>query len=114
MTSPMSTDAAPADIFKQDTRGRVRTPVERREALLEEFERSGVSGAEFARLAGLKYSSFQNWARRRRRGRAEVGVPSGMDQPGTAGASPVSRRRGPVRLFEAVVDSGGYGPGFAE
>jgi hypothetical protein len=38
-----------------DARGRVRVPVERREALLDEFERSGLSGVKFAQMAGLKY-----------------------------------------------------------
>src|SRR5712671_2986033 len=72
MTS--TTPTLPAtEVLKQDRRGRVRTPVDRREALLDEFERSGVSGAEFARLAGLKYSSFQNWVQMRRRARRQAG-----------------------------------------
>ena len=40
-------------VLKSDTRGRVRVPVERREALLDEFERSGLSGLKFAALAGV-------------------------------------------------------------
>ena len=39
-------------ILKTDTRGRVRVPVERREELLKEFDRSGISAMKFARLAG--------------------------------------------------------------
>lgn len=35
--------------------GRVRTPPERREQILEEFERSGMSGSAFAALIGVKY-----------------------------------------------------------
>jgi hypothetical protein len=35
------------EILKTDARGRVATPVARREELLDEFERSGLSGAEF-------------------------------------------------------------------
>lgn len=38
----------PLELLKQDTRGRVRVPRERREALLAEFARSGISGAKFA------------------------------------------------------------------
>jgi transposase len=57
-------------ILKSDRRGRVRVPVERREALLEEFERVGVSAAKFAEMVGLKYSTFANWAQKRRKERA--------------------------------------------
>lgn len=38
--------------------GRVRTPPARKEALLDEFERSGLSGARFAALAGIKCPTF--------------------------------------------------------
>jgi len=39
-------------VLKTDGVGRVRTPVARRESLLDEFERSGLSGPKFATLAG--------------------------------------------------------------
>ena len=55
-------------ILKTDALGRVRTPAARREQLLDEFERSGVSGAKFAGLTGLKYQTFASWVQRRRRG----------------------------------------------
>jgi len=55
--------------LQQDIRGQVRMPVERRKALLEKFERSGASGAKFARLAGIKYATFAGWALKRRRQR---------------------------------------------
>jgi hypothetical protein len=41
-------------VLKSDTVGRVQTPPERRESLWDEFERSGLSGPKFAKLAGLK------------------------------------------------------------
>ena len=44
--------------------------VERREALLDEFERSGLSGVKFAQLAGIKYQTFALWARKRREARS--------------------------------------------
>ena len=40
-------------MLKTDTLGRVRTPVERREALLDEFEGSGMSGVKFAEYFGI-------------------------------------------------------------
>jgi hypothetical protein len=54
-------------ILKTDTTGRVRTPVARRESLLDEFERSGLSGPKFAALAGIKYQTFAAWSLRRRK-----------------------------------------------
>jgi hypothetical protein len=62
-----STIKAEQQILKADELGRVRTPVARRESLLLEFERSGLSGAKFAALAGIKYSTFANWLQKRRR-----------------------------------------------
>ncbi len=50
-----------SEILRRDKRGRVWLKPKRREALLDEFEKSGMSGAQFARLTGVKYSSFQNW-----------------------------------------------------
>jgi len=65
----MTLTIAPVDgeILKRDTAGRVRTPRERREALLMEFDRSGMSGQKFAAWAGMKYTTFANWLQRRRK-----------------------------------------------
>ena len=46
---------------KTDRLGRLCEPRERREELLDEFERSGLAGAEFATLIGVKYSTFAGW-----------------------------------------------------
>ncbi len=45
-------------ILKTDVLGRVKTPPTRREQLLDEFDRGGLSGAKFAELAGIKYQTF--------------------------------------------------------
>ena len=50
-----------------DTRGRVRVTRERREALLTEYERMGMSGAAFARWSGVKYPTLMNWLAQRRK-----------------------------------------------
>jgi DNA-binding transcriptional regulator YiaG len=55
-------------LLKRDVLGRVRTPRAKREEILDEFEGSGVSGAEFAELAGIKYPTLASWIRRRRLG----------------------------------------------
>ena len=52
------------NLLKTDTRGRVRTPRARREAILAEFAASGLSAARFARLAGINYTTFCGWLHR--------------------------------------------------
>ena len=99
----MTSTIAGAEVLKQDARGRVRTPRDRREAILEEFASSGVSGAQFARLAGIKYATFANWVQQRRQKRATLGTATGSSLP--ALNVPVTRE-GPVRLFEALVEEG--------
>lgn len=64
MTSSKSSDNR---ILKVDTLKRVRVPKARREAILDEFERSGLSGAAFAKLHGLKYGTFATWSLKRRK-----------------------------------------------
>lgn len=53
-------------VLPVDTRGRVRVSPERREALLAEFDRSGMTGMAFASWAGIKYSTFSSWIQQRR------------------------------------------------
>ena len=99
-------------ILKRDGLGRVRTPLAQRDALVDAFERSGLSGMKFAALHGVKYPSFANWVqqRKRRRLKAHAGgeghpVPPQDDPAGGAGA--------PLQWWEAVVSegtSGGSGP----
>ena len=62
--------------MKVDVSGRVWTSRERREALLDEFERSGTSAAQFAALVGVKYPTFASWVQMRRRQRG-VGTQAG-------------------------------------
>ena len=69
-----------------DSKGRLRVSREQRRAILEKFEQSGVSAAQFAKLTGLKYSTLAGWRQRHRR----------------------RQRQGPTRrvqLLEAVVTS---------
>lgn len=57
-------------IFKSDKLGRVQLPPERREAILDEFERSGMSGIAFARHHGINYQTFAAWRQRRKKAAA--------------------------------------------
>jgi transposase len=54
-------------IFKTDRLGRVRRTREQKEAVLDEFERSGLSGPKFAALAGVPYQTFATWLQRRKK-----------------------------------------------
>ena len=66
------TNTTPAEIvLKTDVLGRVKTPRARQEALLDEFERSSVSGLKFAALVGVNYQTFATWVQRRRRARGK-------------------------------------------
>jgi hypothetical protein len=76
-------------VLKSDAVGRVQTPPERRESLLDEFERSGLSGPKFAKLAGLKYQTFAAWVTRRRKQRGD--------------SKPAIKPDDPVQWLEAVV-----------
>src|SRR5579859_440876 len=89
MTEMQSSGGA---IIKLDGTGRVRTSAARREGLLAEFDRSGLSGPKFAALAGIKYQTFAGWVQKRRRGQA------GADAP--VPAKPVASGR----WLEAVVE----------
>jgi len=92
--------------FEARRPGRVRVPVVRQQALLDEFEKSGASGAKFARLAGIKNATFPGWVlkRRRQRGRSIQTPPSSP-----AGRDEAAVSAGPVRLFEALVEAGHAG-----
>ena len=69
MTSTTNRDGEKGETLKMDARGRVQVTAERREALLDEFERSGMSGAGLAKHYGIKYSTFAYWIQARRRKR---------------------------------------------
>ena len=99
-------------ILKTDGLGRVRTPLAQREALLDAFERSGLSGMKFAALHGLKYPSFANWVQQRKRRRLMAhAVREGY--PGPPQDDPAGGSGAPLQWWEAVVSegtSGGSGP----
>jgi DNA-binding transcriptional regulator YiaG len=79
--------AAEGVLVATDSKGRLRISREQRKAVLARFERSGMSGAKFAAVAGIKYSTFAGWLQRYRRAKPKAAL-----------------RR--LRLLEAVVDPG--------
>src|SRR5271154_4758321 len=82
-------DTTTEHILRVDCFGRVTTTRERREALLTEFDRSGMSGQRFAKWAGVKYPTWASWVQKRRQ---------------EAGKAPKTRpKKNKVRWLEAVV-----------
>src|ERR1700722_1354660 len=97
MTTTMGQD----QIVKMDRIGRVKTPRERREALLVEFDRSGMSGQQFAKWAGIKYGTFITWVQKSRR---KSGVIPAKDKLAVAGTK--DRKRCVERLLTARLGAG--------
>ena len=80
-----------SEILKVDEVGRVRTPPEKRKPLLAEFDRSGMTGAQFARFSGVRYPTLMNWLWKRRK---EAGQSEQM----------AARRENHPRWLEAQVE----------
>jgi hypothetical protein len=91
----MTTTTGQDQIVKMDRIGRVKTPRERREALLGEFDRSGMSGQQFAKWAGIKYGTFITWVQKRRRLTAASQAEDKLVPSGT---------KSEVRWVEAVME----------
>ena len=83
--------------LKVDVAGRVWTPRERREALLDEFARGGTPAAAFARLVGIKYPTFASWVQQRRRARGNRGQ-------ATFFGAPVKRASARVKVPSVQLD----------
>lgn len=60
-------------IIKSDRRGRLRYTSEHKQALIEAYETSGLSGPKFAELHGVNYQTLAYWLKKQR--------PSGPDHP---------------------------------
>jgi hypothetical protein len=66
--------------------------------LLNEFERGGTSGAQFADYVGIKYSTFATWIQKRQRRQA-----SGVRFT-NQGRRLKRKRAAPIRWLETMVD----------
>jgi len=89
MTSIVDSEGG-SGMIRSDRRGRVLIGAAQREALLDEFDRSGLSAMAFCRLHGLVYPTFATWVQKRRRrpaatpAFAEVVVESRDEAPAVA------------------------------
>ena len=72
-----------SEILKVDEAGRVQTPPEKREVMLAEYDRSGMTGAQFARFVGVRYSTLMYWLQKRRKEAGGSGsrAACGQDHP---------------------------------
>src|SRR6185312_5431892 len=66
------TTPAAGEVIKTDVLGRKRTSAVRREGLLVEFDKSGLSAKQFAELTGIKYQTLATWLQKRRRHKVSV------------------------------------------
>jgi len=103
----MEEEAITNELLKVDRRGHVRVSAKRREMLLDEFERCGVSAAEFAGQIGVKYTTFAHWRQKRMRSRAED---EKMASPVPVALLPAGAKQA-TRWVEAVVEADGSGSG---
>lgn len=103
MTDSDSGKAA-TKILKRDAVGRVRTSVRRREELMDQYERSGLTGPKFAEAAGVCYQTFAGWMRKRRRARGDHASSTVLAPSAQTGAGPAL-----VRWVEAETEGCGDG-----
>ena len=94
----MTNTTATEEVLRTDVLGRVKTPRARQEALLDEFERSGVSGQKFAALVGINYQTFATWVQRRRKAQGKYPARTKRLR------GPAAKVAEPLRLLEAVVE----------
>lgn len=62
-----ATGSSSATLIRTDVLGRMHHTREQRGRILDEYERSGLSGPKFAALCGVKYQTFATWLQRRKR-----------------------------------------------
>jgi hypothetical protein len=71
MTSTASLLSA-GEILKQDSLGRVRTPLGKRQEILAAFDAAGMSAARFAAMVCMNYSTFCSWGQEPIKSRGKI------------------------------------------
>lgn len=79
MATTTSTNRNELGLIKTDSLGRVYVDKAHREALLDSFETSALSGPKFATLHGVKYQTFATWMQKRKRERGQYPVATGSE-----------------------------------
>lgn len=92
-----------AQVLKTDVLGRVKTSKVQRERLLNEFERSGLSGTKFAAVAGVNYQTFASWLQKRRRSTGAYAKVQPSNEPTSVERQKVELLNPALQWLEAVV-----------
>ncbi|MEK7954473.1 IS66 family insertion sequence element accessory protein TnpA [Luteolibacter soli] len=79
--------------MRSDRRGRLRYAPGQREAILDAFASSGLSGPKFAALHGVKYQTFAAWIQKRK----HAGTPAALPAPAGLALVEVEAPAGPCR-----------------
>ena len=90
----MSSTDIGSEVIKSSKRGYALVSKARREELLGEFDNSGMSAPDFAKLVGIKYPTFMGWIYQRRRKQAQS----------SSSESPVPAKGGSGLWLEAVLE----------
>ena len=69
VVSNNETQNSEAPLIKTDRLGRLQISSEHRQMLLDKFDTNAMSGQAFAKMHGIKYSTFANWCQKRKRER---------------------------------------------
>lgn len=113
-TTFMTTKRDQTTLLKQDVLGRVTLTRDKREALLNEFERSGMKGRPFARMAGVNYQTFASWIQKRRRARGDYQKMAAMQktalQRPLRTAQPNGKTTACLQLVEVALPSSSVTP----
>ena len=94
------------DILKTDVLGRITVGSAQREAILDAFEASGMTGQAFALHHGIKIQTFASWMQKRRRRRGDYQNESlcrklrMRKDPPQVGLKKVARPQAPMNLIE--------------
>lgn len=92
-------------LIKTDVMGRVRVPAWKREEILDEFDRSAMSGQAFAEYVGVKYPTFAGWVQKRRLEQSN-GKDEKVQECGAAKADKADDRA-TIELFEVQMGPAG-------
>ena len=97
-----------SNVLKTDVLGRVTVAKEKREEMLDIFEQSSMSGAEFARTHGVAVMTFASWVQKRRRARGDYekeGMRRKLRMPKSVKAKKEKASQQKVNLIEVEVSS---------
>lgn len=94
------------ELLKTDLLGRVRVPPSKREAILDAFEQSGMSGQAFAEYVGVKYPTFATWVQKRKKARGEYFEPKAVKAPLALVEAVLEREESPSGPLEVEAPGG--------